>query len=178
MEMTKETDSHRTGTARKPHEDQNINTLLAGLHDPKKEARAEAMHGLVSLGRAAVSPCIALLRDEDWRIRYRAAEALGLLGDGSAYAALVGALDDEKDHVRYMAAKGLGLLGDPGAVEHLKSKQQDENEFVRLSVARALGRIGGAEAVLALRTAQCSEECDRVREGIEQALRDAGAKGR
>jgi HEAT repeat protein len=151
-----------------------IQTLISRLSDRDKAVRAEAMHGLVAVGRPAVPACIALLSDGDWKVRYRAAEALGLLGDGAAFDPLVAALDDEKDHVRYMAAKGLGLLGDPRAVERLGQMRDDENEFVRRSAARSLGMIGGEEAVLALREALEGETVDGVRAAILEALRDAG----
>lgn len=152
----------------------DLETLISRLFDPEKAVRAEAMHGLVAVGRPAVPACIALLTDSDWRVRYRAAEALGLLGDGEAYAPLVAALDDEKDHVRYMAAKGLGLLGDPRGVGLLGRMRDDENEFVRRSAARSLGTIGGGEAVSALREALEGETVDGVRAAIIEALRDAG----
>ncbi|NLM30159.1 MAG: HEAT repeat domain-containing protein [Methanomicrobiales archaeon] len=155
-------------------DEQTLHILLSRLSDPDKGVRAEAMHGLVAIGEPAISPCIALLRDDDWRVRYRAAEALGLIGDGEVYAPLIAALGDERDHVRYMAAKGLGLLGDPRAVEHLRSVQQDENEFVRRSVATSLGKLGGADALRALRSALEGEANEGVREVIIAALRDAG----
>ena len=44
-------------------------TLLAGLSDPDKAVRAEAMHGLAAIGRPAVPACIALLQDGDWKVR-------------------------------------------------------------------------------------------------------------
>ncbi|MDD3857686.1 MAG: HEAT repeat domain-containing protein [Methanoculleus sp.] len=153
----------------------DLENLISRLFDPEKAVRAEAMHGFVAVGKPAVPACVALLSDGDWRVRYRAAEALGLLGDGEAYAPLVAALDDEKDHVRYMAAKGLGLLGDPRAVVLLGRMQNDENEFVRRSAARSLGTIGGRKAVLALRQALECEAIDDVRGVISEALRDAGA---
>jgi HEAT repeat protein len=153
----------------------NIQALLVRLSDPDKAVRADAMHGLVEAGKPAVPACIALLRDSEWRVRYRAAEALGLIGDGAAYVPLTGALDDGKDHVRYMAAKGLGLLGDPRAIERLGLMQRDENEFVRRSAARSLGMIGGESAVLALRAALKDEATDGVRAAILEALRDTGA---
>jgi len=151
----------------------NVQALLARLSDPDKTARADAMHALVQTGKPAVPACIALLRDSDWRVRYRVAEALGLIGDGAAFVPLIGALNDEKDHVRYMAAKGLGLLGDPRAVEHLEPMQRDENEFVRRSAARSLGMIGGEAAVRALRAALENEATDGVRAAIIEALREA-----
>ncbi|MDD2473325.1 MAG: HEAT repeat domain-containing protein, partial [Methanoculleus sp.] len=122
---------------------QDLRALLSRLTDPDKAVRAEAMHGLAAIGKPAIPACIALLQNDDWKVRYRGAEALGLVGDGEAYAPLVAALDDAKDHVRYMAAKGLGLVGDPRAVAHLGVMQHDENEFVRRSAARSLGKIGG-----------------------------------
>jgi HEAT repeat protein len=156
-------------------ENKDLQTLLFRLSDPDKTVRAGAMHGLVRIGKPAVPACIALLESNDWKVRYRAAEALGLIGDCEAYAPLIAALEDGKDHVRYMAAKGLGLLGDSRAVAHLGLMQRDENEFVRRSAARSLGRIGGDEAVRALRAALQDEETDGVRAAILEALRDIKA---
>jgi len=157
--------------------EQDLQTLLSRLSDPDKAVRAEAMHGLAAIGRPAVPACIALLQDGDWKVRYRAAEALGLIGDGEAYAPLTAALGDEKDHVRYMAAKGLGLLGDPRAVTRLGAMQRDENEFVRRSAAGSLGKIGGEEAIGMLRAALRDEAVEGVRAAILAALHDAGADG-
>lgn len=164
------------GISPEPGDDRpDLQTLISRLSDREKAVRVEAMHGLVAIGRPAVPACIALLRNSDWKVRYRAAEALGLLGDGEAYAPLIAALDDEKDHVRYMAAKGLGLLGDLRAAGRLGRMRDDENEFVRRSVARSLGAIGGEEAVLALHEALNSETVDGVRAAILEALNGAGA---
>ncbi|NLB01004.1 MAG: HEAT repeat domain-containing protein [Methanomicrobiales archaeon] len=156
----------------------NIQTLINRLSNQDKTVRAEAMCGLVAIGKPAVPACIALLRNGDWKVRYRAAEALGLLGDGEAYAPLIAALDDEKDHVRYMAAKGLGQLGDPRAVEHLGRMRSDENEFARRSAARSLGAIGGEDAIVALREALADEAVDGVRVAIREALSGLGADGK
>lgn len=159
-----------------PEDDRlNIQTLINRLSDREKVVRAEAMHGLVAIGKPAVPACIVLLQNDDWKVRYRAAEALGLLGDGEAYAPLIAALDDEKDHVRYMAAKGLGLLGDPRAIGHLGRMRNDENEFARRSAARSLGAIGGEDAIVALREALAGETADGVRVALREALNELGA---
>ncbi|MCK9306013.1 MAG: HEAT repeat domain-containing protein [Methanoculleus sp.] len=155
--------------------EQDLQTLLSQLSDPDKAVRAEAACGLAAIGKPAVSACIALLQNSDWKVRYRAAEVLGQIGDGEAYAALTAALDDGKDHVRYMAAKGLGLLGDPRAVTHLGVMQRDENEFVRRSAASSLGRIGGCEAIGLLQAALGDEAAAGVRVAIVAALRRNGA---
>ncbi|HNQ32355.1 MAG TPA: HEAT repeat domain-containing protein [Methanoculleus sp.] len=155
----------------------DLQPLLIRLFDPDKAVRAEAVHGLIAIGSPAVPACIALLQDADWRVRYRAAEVLGRIGDADAFAPLVAALGDEKDHVRYMAAKGLGLLCDPRAIAHLGVMQRDENEFVRRGAAGSLGRIGGAKAVGLLHAALGDEATEGVRAAILAALRDAGAEG-
>jgi len=101
------------------------------------------------------------------RLRYRAAEALGLIGDGRAHVPFIAALNDRKDHgPAIWRPKGLGLIGDLRAVAHLKEAQRDENEFVRRAAATALGKIGGAEAVTALRGALENEAIGGVRETI------------
>jgi HEAT repeat protein len=172
--LTREPADERAATTNAASAERDLITLQARLRDPQKEVRAEAMQGLVKIGKPAVRSCIQSLQDGDWRIRYRAAEALGLIGDPEAYPALVAALADVRDHVRYMAAKGLGLLGDSRAVGHLLALQDDENEFVRRSTARALGAIGGAEAREGLLAALRREDCEGVRDAIEQSLRNAG----
>lgn len=154
--------------------DSQIKELISMLSDPEKGVREEAMRGFVAIGRPAVPACIALLESTDWKVRYRAAEALGLIGGHEAYDPLLFALQDGRDHVRYMAAKGLGLIGDSRAVASLAALQRDENEFVRRSAARSLGQIGGGEAIRALRLALDTESVEAVRAAIVEALRDAG----
>ena len=154
--------------------DSRIKELISMLSDPEKGVREEAMRGFVAIGRPAVPACISLLESTDWRVRYRAAETLGLIGGHEAYDPLLSALQDSKDHVRYMAAKGLGLIGDSRAVASLAALQHDENEFVRRSAARSLGQIGGREAIRALRQALDTEREEGVRAAIVEALRDAG----
>ncbi len=149
-----------------------VDSLLAGLCDPEKDVRAQAMRSLVAIGSPSVKPLSPALRDEDWRVRYRAAEALGLIADPAGFDPLVAALSDEKDHVRYMAAKGLGKLRDLRAVPFLIALQSDENEYVRRSVAVSLGAIGGEQAARALDGALDTETCEGVRDAIAAALRE------
>lgn len=119
--------------------------FIRALRDPEKAVRAQATLALVNLGTAASGPLINLLDDPDWKVRYRAAEALGLLKEQRAAAALIRRLSDEKDHVRYMAAKSLGMLKDPAAIEPLQRCQADENPYVRRIAGEALATISGIE---------------------------------
>ena len=111
------------------------------LRDPEKAVRAQATMALVAIGRPALDPLILLLDDQDWKVRYRAAEALGLLKEQGAVGPLTKRLSDEKDHVRYMAAKSLGMLKDPTAIEPLQRCMADENPYVRRMAGESLDII-------------------------------------
>jgi HEAT repeat protein len=140
--------------------------LVAALGDADKGVRARAMEGLVA--QRAVIPLVRALQDPAWRTRYRAAEALGLIGDRRAVQPLVRALTDEKDHVRYMAAKALGLIADPAVRDALLPLLSDTNPPARKAAAFALGRVGGADA--ALETALLAEPSGAVCRAIRDAL--------
>jgi hypothetical protein len=64
-------------------------------------------------------PLLGALKDEDWRVRASAAEALGQIGDRQAVSSLIELLVDERIEVQRVAAVALGRLGDPGAIGHL-----------------------------------------------------------
>jgi HEAT repeat protein len=147
--------------------DDDVSALVAALGDPDKGVRARAMEGLVA--RQAVLPLVRALQDPAWRTRYRAAEALGLIGDRRAVQPLVRVLGDEKDHVRYMAAKALGQIADPAARDALLPLLSDRNPPARKAAAFALGRVGRADEALAV--ALLAEPSGAVRRAIRDALR-------
>ncbi|MDW8071139.1 MAG: HEAT repeat domain-containing protein, partial [Anaerolineae bacterium] len=90
------------------------------------------------------------LRDENWRVRWAAAKALGKLGDAQAVPALLAALQDEDWRVRVAAAEALGKLGDAQAVPALIAALRDEDADMRRAAVEALGKLGDAQAVPAL----------------------------
>ena len=120
-----------------------LEIFIRALRDPEKAVRAQATLALVAIGRPALDPLIHLLDDPDWKVRYRAAEALGLLKEQGAVGPLIRQLSDEKDHVRYMAAKSLSLLKDPVALEPLTRCREDENPYVRRMAETGVEIIGG-----------------------------------
>lgn len=150
--------------------------FLTSLRDTDKGVRGQAARALAGLGEDAVPDLVALLRNHDWRIRYRAAEALGMTGSAHAAAALIQALTDEKDHVRYMAAKSLGLLGARSEVTPLLSRLSDENEYVRRMAAISLEKIGGEEAergiMRALAEAPAGPERDILKKVLDKKRRE------
>lgn len=116
------------------------------LRDPDKIVRGQAAAALAALGEQAIPGLVPLLRDEDWIVRYRAVEAIGLMKDDRRAGLLIEALSDGKDHVRYMAAKGLSRLHTGAALEPLAGTLSDRNEYVRKMAARAVANIGGSKA--------------------------------
>jgi HEAT repeat protein len=147
-----------------------IHRLVMLLSDQDKEVRARATYDISKSGNAAVGPLGDLLRNGNWKIRYRAAEGLGLIGDSRAVPILVPLLCDPKDHVRYMAAKSLGLIGKDVPVQPLIGRLSDENEFVRRSAATALGTCRDADSLPALIAASGKEPDIPAREAMDLAI--------
>ena len=115
--------------------------FINSLHDPEKAVRSQAVQALVQIGTPVFEKVVILLTDSDWKVRYRAAEILGMMKNRDAVKPLIQALTDEKDHVRYMAAKGLWLIKDPEALAPLRNSLNDKNPYVRTMVKRAIAAI-------------------------------------
>ena len=137
-------------------DERSVSRLINLFRDPDKGVRARALKGIVHAGSMAVDPLIAALEDEDWIVRYRAAEGLGLIGDRRAITPLISRLGDAKDHVRYISAKSLGAMPDARSIEPLAPLLEDTNEYVRSRAAMTLGEIGGTAA------------CDSLQQAIER----------
>jgi hypothetical protein len=116
---------------------------------------------------------ISALSHRDVEVRYRAAMALGELGDPAAVEALSRALKDENSGVRWEAAEALGKVGDP-ATGVLAVAMQDEDDDIRWRAAIALGEIGNEEAIEAL-VGALSDEDDYVRSRAANSLASIGA---
>ena len=90
---------------------------------------------------------IAALKDENFRVREHAAEALGDIKGKGAVEPLIGALNDNVSRVRSNAAEALGEIKDPRAVEPLINTLKDKDAWVRRGAAEALGGINDSRAV-------------------------------
>ncbi len=118
-----------------------IETFIRALRDPEKAVRVQATRSLADMGEPASERLISLLHDTDWKVRYRAAEALGMMKETKAVEPLIQLLNDEKDHMRYIAVKSLGSIGDPVALRPLKGCMDDENDYVRTIVSSVFSRL-------------------------------------
>ena len=97
--------------------------------------------------RRNMSGLAQALEDKDPEVQYRAAEALGNIGDTKSVGPLITAMTcSEYSGVRWKAAEALSKIGDP-AVGPLISLLQHPGDDVRWQTAIALGEIGDPEAV-------------------------------
>lgn len=84
---------------------------------------------------------IQMLTDDDEINRWKAAEALGRLGDAGAIEPLIDALWDDDSRVRLKAAWALGQVGDLRAVTPLKRLYRMEKEDMKESISEAIEEI-------------------------------------
>lgn len=88
-----------------------------------------------------------LAEARDFRVRARAALALGGTGDASALAPLSSALeDDDSAAVRAAAASALGSLGSADALPALRAARSDRSSDVRDAVEEAIRALSGTSA--------------------------------
>jgi HEAT repeat protein len=84
---------------------------------------------------------IRMLSDDDEASRWKAAEALGRIGDPAAVDELIGTLWDDDPRVRLKAAWALGQIGDRRAYAPLQRLYRMENERTKEIIEEALESI-------------------------------------
>ena len=166
--MVRQYAAYLLGKAQNPRA---IQPLIEALGDFDKSVREQATLALSAIGKAAIEPLSAVMKEPKWETRYRAAEALGKIADEKAVQPLIQALKDNRDHVRYMAAKGLRDFGDSDATDPMIILLKDENRYVRMMAVRALGAIGGKKVHDALKQALEAESDEKVKEVITEAIK-------
>ncbi len=100
---------------------------------------------LIKVGKRAVSYLIEALRDDNYGVRARAAEILGVIGDRTAVEPLGKLVEDDKQLVRCDAVEALGKLGDDRASGVLIKALEDEDQVVRQYAAEALVKVNGEQ---------------------------------
>lgn len=140
------------------------------LRNPSKDTRKRAAENLARLGSKSVLSLIPLLDDKDWIVRYRAAEALGMIADERSISPLLAGLRDEKDHVRYMSAKSLGEFGIPEIGIALIPLLKDENDYVRRITALSIKKSGSPTAIEEIRKALSREKDPAVADKFREIL--------
>lgn len=106
---------------------ERITTLVAALGDPEHPLHQQAVQDLVTVGDPAV-PALneALNPRRPWLMSFRAAEALGQIGDGRATSALIEALRHPNSNVRWSAVRALAVIGDARAMLDLRRVARED----------------------------------------------------
>jgi hypothetical protein len=106
---------------------ERLGTLVAALGDPGHPLHHQAVDDLVAIGEPAV-PALneALNPHRPWLTAYRAAEALGQIGDGRAAGPLLEALRHPNSNVRWSAVRALAVVGDARALLELRRVARDD----------------------------------------------------
>ena len=131
----------------------------------------------------AVTPLLYCLnnKNENYKFRLAAAEALGKIGDKNAVESLIDVVSDENEksvHVRESAALALGMIGDSRALDAfvgiLEAKKTflDKFTFLKERVIEALNKIdfsSNKRAVAALKEA-LNDESPQVRINAIESL--------
>lgn len=90
-------------------------------------------------GTRAIDDLIDLCADPNPTVRYRAAWALGKIGDARAFETVLALIDDPDERVQYDATLALGKLADPRAVDILVARLIKDTTG---AVAFALVKLG------------------------------------
>ena len=116
-----------------------VDVLIECLKNETNPYRA--MLALRKIGAPAIEALIKAQKSKNIKVRERATETLGDIGEPIAFEALVQTLRDDDDHMRERAAEALGKIGDIRATKPLLNALRDERKAVRESATRALERI-------------------------------------
>jgi HEAT repeat protein len=124
---------------------ERIGSLIAALGDPGHPLHHQAVDDLMAIGAPAV-PALndALNPNRPWLTAYRAAEALGQIGDGRAAGPLLDALRHPNSNVRWSAVRALAVVGDARALLELRRVARDDQG--KTSWGESVG--GAAQSVL------------------------------
>ncbi len=123
---TRRTNLHQRHHHAPPRE--QLVALIDALGDPEHPDHGNAVDLLVEIGPPVV-PALneALNPQRPWLTAYRAAEALGRIGDGRAVGPLIQALRHPNSNVRWNAVRALSQVGDVRAILELRRVAQEDH---------------------------------------------------
>lgn len=145
--------------------DAQLRQLIVALDNANDPNHERAEDDLIRLGAQAVPLLIEALDPKyPWLRAYRAAEALGQIGDGRASRPLSQALNHPNSNVRWAAVRALGKVGDGRALLALRRVARDDRSRT------SWGEPVAASAAAALREMQRSSTILRLSDPIRIAL--------
>jgi len=121
--------------------DNAVPALCDELDNANAVVREGAVNTLGLIGEPAMDLLIPMLRSDLIRVRYRAAQALGKIGDGKAVPELCRLLDDPDWDVRARVVEALVNIGDRSAVPMLEQKAQEHRWSEYGTYYRSLAKV-------------------------------------
>lgn len=117
--------SHQSSPVAPPRE--RLIALVVALGDSQHPDHAGAVDALMEIGGPAI-PFLAeaLNSRQTWLTAYRAAEALGYIGDSRATGPLIKALRHPNSNVRWSVVRALAQIGDLRAILQLRKVAQED----------------------------------------------------
>jgi len=116
-----------------------VPALIEKLASKDQYMATAALHALIKIGKPAVLELVKATKHKKASVRRYATYALGRIGNGDAYDAVVSLIKDEDPTVRLQAAQALGVLKDQRALLPLFELLRDQHVSVRVEAARSLG---------------------------------------
>src|SRR4030042_3481139 len=124
-----------------------VEPLIEALkNDEFSGVRWIAAEALSKLGAPAVAPLIGALQHHNDDVRWKAAIALGEIGDPRAVEPLIALLCDEDRYVKGRAAHALGLIGEAAVGPLIRALREGDGNL-RWGSAIALGKIRDTRAI-------------------------------
>jgi HEAT repeat protein len=155
-----------------------VAALIGSMKDPSNDVRRNVCEALARIGDSrALNVMLEAVKDRDWLLRSRAAEALGKFKPvtDETFNALTALMKDEDKLVRTSACESLRDIGDARALGTMLEATKDQEWDVRVRAAEALGKFKPVtgDAVTAL-TALLKDEDECVRFGACESLGSTG----
>jgi HEAT repeat protein len=141
-------------------------------HDEMSGVRWKAAESLATIGAPSVGPLIGALEHPDGDVRWKAAIALGEIGDQRAIEPLIRQLSDTDRFVKSRVAHALGMIGAPAVHPLIKTLREGDGNL-RWGAAIALGRIKDPLAVEPLIRA-LADKYENVRAEAAASLAEIG----
>ncbi len=139
--------------------------LRVMINDKDGNIRWQATGALGKMGVAAVPGLSESLKDNDWKVRRSAAEAIWSMREPAAIPGLIEALTDRNDIVRQAVGSALEVMGElavPKLIEALKTRDKHSGQAI-VDMLQRIGASAGLEAIQQWQSKVSTQELEKRR---------------